>query len=273
MSIKIEIIMTTDPISNVSWADCFDEDVDPCDDGDTFVDPCNLGKPIGDINRWKDIIETKLLEAQCREREYRLKYYPKESLPVLDYIYSDLIPGQGNERHLKALRLFYNPGYRYYRPIMMWYLENGLLAQYLNAGSTIYYCDRDHPDFWLLVKRAAEIAINPDLAIVFPVVLYQYFNWSTYDGLSSVKVNLSDNPQLTKINKLLKDFIVQKKERSNGEFVISNDFVPLPGIILQPGEDEFDMYEKSSQEFNKQLKELMVEIWPEKKDIFKELFV
>lgn len=218
---------------------------------DQFVEICDLWKPVGDvISGWKTQMTAKMEAANLHEKEYLAKYYPDNEFVA--YSYEDLIPGLNVECNLMALHRFYNKGYRFYRPLMMWYFENGMVQHFLNAAKTIYYCDRDHPYFEQIVSRAAEIGdIHPNM---FVIAIYQYFNWSTFDGNISVLVNLPKRPE--KIIEFLRANLVQSSK--DDKFVISYDIV-IPSDVIKDELDEFDEFDITANRFEKALNELILE--------------
>ncbi len=226
---------------------------------DKYTPVCNLGKPIGDerIAQWKDIMIRKLKEAVIKELEYRTAYSSNCPLDdVLDYTYEDLIPGTDAIRNRNALHLFYSPGYQFFFPLMMWYLEKGMVQQYLNAARSIYYCDRDCPDFYTIIKRAAEIAVDENLVMMFPIALYQYFNWSTFDGVAPVRVKLPGHPILSKIKNLITANIEQNPDRPG--FFISHLF-----IADNINDEDYKYDEEAHDKFNSELVSIMANNWPE----------
>ena len=173
-------------------------------------------------------MEALLYTANNEEKTRVDTRYPQ--LIVADYHYEDLVPGNNLKRNKRALRRFYGPGYRFFYPLMMWYLENGMIRQYLNAARAISYCDRDSPDFWLIVKRASEIANQYPDAWVVAVV--QYYIWRSINDVEPVPIFLPTNPKLRPFNEFLtKNLIISIQSKwltwshGWGNAVISKDIV------------------------------------------------
>jgi hypothetical protein len=222
--------------NNKDWQDDYEPKEDDPEFKDKFIPICNTARPIGDIGRWKALIEIALAKANNEQRVYLEEYYPEKE--HIAYGYEDLIPGTNVDRNVGALRRFYDEGYKFYRSLMMWYLENGQLQQYLNACSAIYYCDRDHPDFWLLLMRASEVAaVHPNM---FVAAVYQYFNWTTFDGIQPVPIMFPQTSALAPLVELLKKSIIQRKKHKTwwSDKNIKYDFVIDYAFLKNPKTDD-----------------------------------